>query len=318
MGDPDELVVATTLSHLKRHRSGSREAVFIQESDLKNGQLDARANTEQNQQSKVPEPDHDANPEQGSESKNSSERSDPDSESNTPKDAVRSREGTPDRPRGPTQNRKQWKNVLLTATSFVLTKDARKKVRQVLALLRLASEHLNTKVNALRLAMEEDADHDNVTPKISHMAIRNDIINTIKKCMAMFSTLATNSLPSAARARVRNTILKLPTKWANQLDESSTRFDRKNESAVLALATETLVAIKNITNILSESMDRADSWVEKLPNFSLGKRRRLEDESDNQREPEGSKRQAHEEQESCGERYDEAEAIAKNNPEESQ
>lgn len=316
--ETDEIIVAATLSHLKRHRGGSRDVFYLHEK-VASKTIPEHANTElvetapeYDVESEVDQSQADDSteiePAKASETGRTEsetpdaetsdvEASEPESaETGVSKDtsleaACEETVGPAEPPAAdrsgaiapanvPQRPRKQWKNVLLTATSMVLTKDARKKVRQVLALLRLASEQLNTKVNALRVAMEEDADLDNVTPKISHLAIRNDIITTIKKCMAMFSTLATNSLPSAARARVRNTILKLPARWASQLDESNARFDRKHESAVLAVATETLVAIRNITNILSESMDKADSWVEKLPNFSLGKRRRIEDESE--------------------------------------
>lgn len=172
----------------------------------------------------------------------------------------------------------QWRSVLLTATSLVLTKDTRKRLRQLLNVLRLASEHLNGKVNALQQAMEIDADNDNVKPKLSRVAIRNDIITTIKKCLAMLSTLATNSLPTAASNHVRSTLLRLPSKWADQFSSNTiSERDGKSESAVLALATETLLSIQNITNTLADSVDRADSWVERFPDFRMRKRRRVEE-----------------------------------------
>lgn len=172
----------------------------------------------------------------------------------------------------------QWKSVLLTATSLVLTKDTRKRLRQLLKVLRLASEHLNGKVNALQQAMETDADNDNMKPKLSRVAIRNDIITTIKKCFAMLSTLATNSLPTAASNHVRSTLLRLPSKWADQFSSDTiAESDGKCESAVLAIATETLLSIQNITNTLADSVDRADSWVERFPNFGMRKRKRDEE-----------------------------------------
>lgn len=177
---------------------------------------------------------------------------------------------------------KQWRNMLLTATSLVLTKQTRRKFRKLLSVLKLASEHLNTKVVALRETMEVEASQDNKTPKLSSVAIRNDIILTIKKCVAVLSTLATSSLPAAASEKVRNHILCLPEQWANQLGESSRNagIDGKSESAVLALASETLISIRKITNVLTETLERADSWVEKLPTF-IGKRVRDSDESEN-------------------------------------
>lgn len=157
---------------------------------------------------------------------------------------------------------KAWRKMLFTTASLVLTKDAKKKLRNLLNLLRLASEHLNAKVSLLKASMEKDASDDNVTPALSQVAVRNDIITTIKKSLAMLSTLATNSLPRSARSRLRHMILKLPSRWANQLEGDGSV---QSESAVLALATETLLSIHNITSILSETLERADSWVEKLP-----------------------------------------------------
>lgn len=161
-----------------------------------------------------------------------------------------------------------WRKMLLTTASLVLSKEAKRKLRNLLNLLRLASEHLNEKVGILKAAMEKDASDDNVTPALSQVAIRNDIIMTIKRSVTMLSTLATNSLPRSARSRLRHMILKLPQRWANQLEgDGSTQ----SESAVLALATETLLSIRKITNILSETLERADSWVEKLPDKNKNK-----------------------------------------------
>lgn len=191
-------------------------------------------------------------------------------------------------PTGEPAPEKQWRNMLLTATSLVLTKQTRRKFRKLLSVLKLASEHLNTRVVALRETMEVEASQDNKTPKLSSVAIRNDIILTIKKCVAVLSTLATSSLPAAASEKVRNHILCLPEQWANQLEQSSKNagIDGKSESAVLALASETLISIRKITNVLTETLERADSWVEKLPTF-IGKRMRDAEEPDSAGDLEG-------------------------------
>lgn len=276
-GDPEELSVAETLSQLKQQQqlyTGAGIAAYVPQA------IQPLTPTTSNTVSVKPEGVdgvHPSSKEQTPiewyyrsetvETKSVLDKSSISTESieytnsshNSPRDSP-----LPVAPRYPSRSPKAWRKVLITATSLVLTKDAKKKLRHLLALLRLASEHLNAKVSILKAAMEKDASDDNVTPGLSQMAIRNDIITTIKKSLTMLSTLATNSLPRTARNRLRHMILKLPSRWAMQLDAGAS-VDGQCESAVLALATETLLSIRNITSILSETLERADSWVEKLP-----------------------------------------------------
>lgn len=158
----------------------------------------------------------------------------------------------------------RWKKPLLTAAGLVsISDEARGHLRHLLNMLKLANKQLSNKVVTLQEAVAAEA--TGIEPRMSPQACRQDIVATVRKCLDVIDKVASRSLPATAASAVRRSVLSLPSKWAQNRQNSVVI----KESAVLSLANEALSMIGVVTAIVSGTLDRADSWC----NF-LGKRTR--------------------------------------------
>lgn len=134
--------------------------------------------------------------------------------------------------------------------------------------------------------------------------IKKEIVETIRKVVDVVSKYAGGALPEQAKQFVRKTILSLPIKWASTIQAENSLNPRKilahagtSQSAldsgqnlqadrniastsqgshttrgtteiaadrILSFAVEGLDMLKSVTGTFSESVDRADAWVERL------------------------------------------------------
>ncbi|KAA1076578.1 hypothetical protein PGT21_012236 [Puccinia graminis f. sp. tritici] len=120
--------------------------------------------------------------------------------------------------------------------------------------------------------------------------IKTEVVETIRKVVAVVSKYANVGLPEPAKQFVRfvrTSILGLPLRWAEAIQPSTPTaastsipsgypagpVDRISNpktatllaaGRVLTFAVESLDMLKSITAIFSESVERADAWVERL------------------------------------------------------
>ncbi|WAQ88378.1 hypothetical protein PtA15_9A505 [Puccinia triticina] len=107
--------------------------------------------------------------------------------------------------------------------------------------------------------------------------IKTEVVETIRKVVAVVSRYAGIGLPEPAKQFVRTTILGLPLRWADAIQPSLSApsahppLGRNSKNAtllaagrVLTFAVESLDMLKALTAIFSESVERADAWVERL------------------------------------------------------
>ncbi|OAV98472.1 hypothetical protein PTTG_25673 [Puccinia triticina 1-1 BBBD Race 1] len=107
--------------------------------------------------------------------------------------------------------------------------------------------------------------------------IKTEVVETIRKVVAVVSRYAGVGLPEPAKQFVRTTILGLPLRWADAIQPSLSApsahppLGRHSKNAtllaagrVLTFAVESLDMLKALTAIFSESVERADAWVERL------------------------------------------------------
>ncbi|EFP83677.2 uncharacterized protein PGTG_09390 [Puccinia graminis f. sp. tritici CRL 75-36-700-3] len=120
--------------------------------------------------------------------------------------------------------------------------------------------------------------------------IKTEVVETIRKVVAVVSKYAGVGLPEPAKQFVRfvrTSILGLPLRWAEAIQPSTPTaastsipsgypagpVDRISNpktatllaaGRVLTFAVESLDMLKSITAIFSESVERADAWVERL------------------------------------------------------
>ncbi|WAR60556.1 hypothetical protein PtB15_9B495 [Puccinia triticina] len=104
--------------------------------------------------------------------------------------------------------------------------------------------------------------------------IKTEVVETIRKVVAVVSRYAGVGLPEPAKQFVRTTILGLPLRWADAIQPSLSApsahppLGRHSKNAtllaagrVLTFAVESLDMLKALTAIFSESVERADASV---------------------------------------------------------
>lgn len=90
--------------------------------------------------------------------------------------------------------------------------------------------------------------------------IRLEVVGTLKKVYTVVSKFTGNSLPEPARSQVRETLLKLPTKWMVQSNEKGSKAISSNGRALL-LAKESLEMVGNVMNVVDGTLGKAEEWV---------------------------------------------------------
>jgi len=124
--------------------------------------------------------------------------------------------------------------------------------------------------------------------------VKQDVVKTIRDVVDVVSKYAGGALPEPARATVRAVILHLPQRWAMRMhgapgsapgtpgpDTSPTSSASEAQHLalngpptagvasaaalrILGLATESLDMMRNVTGVFKDSLERAETWVERL------------------------------------------------------
>lgn len=143
--------------------------------------------------------------------------------------------------------RRRWKRLMLSAGLASLSRESRERVRYCVHLLKLATKNLGLKVNQLKLIVQEErallkaaaahkkyqklsrgSKRNNVKTAIA--SLKRDIVLTVYKSVAVVSNVAGSTLPEPARTHVRNYIMRLPSKWAQNI-QAKEDADARNADA---------------------------------------------------------------------------------------
>lgn len=108
-------------------------------------------------------------------------------------------------------------------------------------------------------------------------AIKKEIIGTLRKVVDVVSKYAGSGLPEQAKASVRSFILALPGRWAT-LNTSTTASPaaspvlgprapphvQETSIKLLTFGDESLVMLNSVARVFSETIERAELWLERL------------------------------------------------------
>ncbi|CAG98919.1 transcriptional regulator OPI1 [Kluyveromyces lactis] len=90
--------------------------------------------------------------------------------------------------------------------------------------------------------------------------IQLEVVGTLKKVYSVVSRFTGNSLPEPARSQVRESLLKLPTKWMINSEKPNSKRISSNKRALL-LAQEALDMVGNVMNVVDGTLGKAEEWV---------------------------------------------------------
>ncbi|KAG0169434.1 hypothetical protein DFQ28_002224 [Apophysomyces sp. BC1034] len=200
----------------------------------------------------------------------------------------------PNRHRSQPISKSAWHQIVMHAgsaagtTAAVISEESMKCLRYCLSWLQYASQHIDQQMNILRnflvsLATQKDEDSKSKTVAIPNSAtatlaaIKKEIIDTLRKVVEVVSKYAGSGLPEQAKASVRQFILALPSRWAT-LNTSSTvsptaspalhphSSPHVHETSIrlLNFGGESLEMLQSVSNVFSDTIDRAELWLERL------------------------------------------------------
>jgi len=193
--------------------------------------------------------------------------------------------------------RSRWQHLLVEAGGAVgaagaaMSEESMKSLKYCHQWLQYATRHIEAQVIVLR-----DLIAGMVAPTSSSTAvvpsssaatslasIKREVVETLRKVIEVMSRYAGACLPGQAKNNVRAFILSLPRRLASinrvsvehspmsspQLGASGALSPPNTQTAeqahrVLGLANESLDMLRSVANIFSETVDRADAWVERL------------------------------------------------------
>ncbi|KAI8888339.1 hypothetical protein K501DRAFT_173473 [Backusella circina FSU 941] len=166
------------------------------------------------------------------------------------------------------KNESTWQHKVVGAagtTAAVISEDSMKYLRYCVNWLQYALQHIAQQMHMLRaflvsLAMKKKDDNNKVTA-----SIKQDMVLTLRKVVDIIS--GCTALPSNAKTTVRNVILGLPQRWSALNTDDNDNTDNKNQEDALRLLTfgqESTDMLQSIHSIFQDTIQRAESWLEKL------------------------------------------------------
>ncbi|CAO3657344.1 unnamed protein product [Mucor hiemalis] len=183
-----------------------------------------------------------------------------------------------------------WQQLVVGAgsaagtTAAVVSEDSMKCLRYCLSWLQYAIRHIGQQMGLLRNFLvslatqqqQQQQQQEQCKPMIL-ASIKRDMVNTLRKVIDIITCYASNALPYQAKATVRGTILNLPSRWATLNDETSslsttnddvTQRQTKGQEDValrlLAFGQESTDMLGSIQNVFDDTIQRAESWLERL------------------------------------------------------
>ncbi|ORX85576.1 Opi1-domain-containing protein [Basidiobolus meristosporus CBS 931.73] len=197
------------------------------------------------------------------------------------------------------QPRSRWEQYLVEASTAagagaaVFSEESMKALKYCLQWLQFASHNIDTQIGLLREFLLRLSQPDSNSSAIAVASptlasIKREVIETLRKVVDVVGRYAGACLPGEARNRVRNFILNLPGRWATinmysaspspasspllaPTSPNATPSQNMSESAhrILTLATESLLMLQSVAGIFKDSVERAESWVDRLRSMGM-------------------------------------------------
>ncbi|KAI8885471.1 hypothetical protein K501DRAFT_215660 [Backusella circina FSU 941] len=203
----------------------------------------------------------------------------------------------------PTHTPSRWQQLVVSAssaagtTAAVISEDSMKCLKYCLSWLQYAVKHIEQQMALLKnylvsLASSKPSSSSTLThnnkknsTKSSVLSdIKKDIVDTLRKVVEVISRYAGSSLPVQARQTVRGFILNLPGRWAtvNEIrstatspaaspmlspsTSSGTSTPTQDEAAIrlLSFGQESVEMLQSVTTVFSDTVDRAELWIDRL------------------------------------------------------
>ncbi|OZJ05529.1 hypothetical protein BZG36_01909 [Bifiguratus adelaidae] len=200
------------------------------------------------------------------------------------------------------QTRSRWTQLVVEGgkaagtTAAIVSEESMKCLKYCLSWLQYATQHIDQQISLLRdflisLASSRDPEARTVATNssASHLAnLKREVVDTIRKVVEVVSKYAGAALPESAKANVKHFILSLPGRWASVNDIRSTattprgspmlgpqsgpgprsgEADQRladNAVKVMYLAIESVDMLRSVTNIFSDTVERAEVWLSRL------------------------------------------------------
>ncbi|PLW33109.1 hypothetical protein PCANC_23058 [Puccinia coronata f. sp. avenae] len=196
----------------------------------------------------------------------------------------------------PRNSKSRWQNMLVEAgvtaggIGAAVSEESMKSLQYCLQWLHYATVHLDHQITVLRdfigsLAVAHH--HEPSTVLISARAVRNlarikrEVVETIRKVVDVVSKYAGRLLagPQAACSSWTTTAPSSTTTTTSSRHAQTKAATERAADRILTFAVESLDMLKSITAIFSESVERADAWVERLRLIGIQHRNRRASDS---------------------------------------
>lgn len=191
-----------------------------------------------------------------------------------------------------------WRGVVATVGSAsaagvaIFSEESMKSLKYCLQWLQYAVQHIDHQIGLLRaflVSLANPSQNTEIVPSTAAStlaSIKKEVVETLRRVINVVSRYAGACLPDQAKINVRQFILSMPVRWATLNNESvpSTPIsspslgpiDRNPEhvaalndtaehaTKVLVFANESSDMLRSVSTIFKDSVDKAESWMDKL------------------------------------------------------
>ncbi|KAG0085002.1 hypothetical protein BGZ93_009543 [Podila epicladia] len=197
----------------------------------------------------------------------------------------------------PSQQFSGWRGVVATVGSAsaagvaIFSEESMKSLKYCLQWLQYAVQHIDHQIGLLRaflVSLANPSQNTEIVPSTAAStlaSIKKEVVETLRKVINVVSRYAGACLPDQAKINVRQFILSMPVRWATLNNESvpstpigspslgpvdcNPEHAALNDTAeratkVLVFANESSDMLRSVSTIFKDSVDKAESWMDKL------------------------------------------------------
>ncbi|KAI8093672.1 transcription factor Opi1-domain-containing protein [Halteromyces radiatus] len=203
-------------------------------------------------------------------------------------------------------SRSRWKQLVVHAgsaagtTAAIISEESMKCLKYCLYWLQYATQHIEQQMHLLRNVLVSMATGSKTSSTAvstgSHnstlASIKKEVIETLRKVVEVITKYAGTGLPEQAKASVRSFILALPSRWAllNNNSSSSPAASpslapsspslQETSVKLLNFGSESVEMLQSVSTVFSDTVDRADLWLDRLHAVGVTRRSTTRQKSD--------------------------------------
>ncbi|KAI9469726.1 MAG: transcription factor Opi1-domain-containing protein [Benjaminiella poitrasii] len=187
--------------------------------------------------------------------------------------------------------RSKWHQIVMHAssaagtTAAVISEESMKCLKYCLSWLQYASQHIDQQMTLLREFLVSFTSNNNKSVALNDNSnvtltrIKKEIVDTLRKVVEVISKYAGSGLPEQAKAAVRGFILALPTRWAmlnsktvspsaspslRPINSNNDTHVQETSIKLLNFGGESIEMIHSVSDVFSDTIERAELWLERL------------------------------------------------------